>query len=120
MRNDPRQQAVPLSNRPHTLMLAIARRVLKVLLKCDFRNEPQQTRRFERATPFVARLRFPAVSVACHPYPEYTHGFAQALRLVGHCLRCRRRLFDQRRILLRHFVHLTNSKADLLDAGALL
>ena len=50
---------------------------------------------------------------------EHRDGFAQRARLLRHRLRGRRRLFDERRVLLRDFVHLRDGLIDLLDARAL-
>ena len=58
-----------------------------------------------------------------HPFPlhpERRRQLAQPLRLIGE-RRGRRRVFlDERRVLLRYFIHLRDGEAHFLDAVALL
>ncbi|CAB3738837.1 hypothetical protein LMG26690_05513 [Achromobacter animicus] len=51
---------------------------------------------------------------------EYGHRFGQALRLILQRACRGGGLFDQRRVLLRHFVHLRDGAVDLVNAAGLL
>jgi hypothetical protein len=50
---------------------------------------------------------------------EARHSVTQFLSLIGHRLRRRRGLFDERSVLLGYLVHLRDRPVDLLDASAL-
>jgi hypothetical protein len=51
---------------------------------------------------------------------EHLDRRAKGLGLFGHRLRGGRRLLDERRVLLRDFVHLTHGHVDLFDAHRLI
>ena len=52
--------------------------------------------------------------------PKLLHHAGQPLGLLAQRIGRRRRLLDQRGVLLRHAVNLANSLADLADAAGLL
>ncbi len=52
--------------------------------------------------------------------PEHADGLDQSLRLLFEAFGGRCGFFDQRRILLRHFVHLRNRQRHLENPGRLL